>query len=793
MGVPEITMAGQNLFDALEPFSHHGIRLVASSSGFRMKNSTPSRISLSRGALFFATAFAAALLAFAPRSALAQTVTTLHVFSGGTTDGDVISAPLVQGSDGTIYGVTRGGGANGNGTVFKTQPDGSGYQLLFSFPASSDSSPRGPSYALILGRDGVLYGTTQTGGSLNLGSLYKINRDGSGYTVLRSFGGARDGVNLQGGLLQASDGNLYGLTSAGSASSTVNADGSGTIYKIAPDGSGYQVIFSFNGSPNYPNGLTPNTLIQARDGNLYGTAQNGGANTTAQRSPGTIFTLKTDGSDFKVLFSFDDRTGQSPRAPLVQTSDGTLYGTTSQNGGVFRINPDGTDYRAVSTAIRTSDSFFQGLDGSLYGRTRLGGLNPPDLIYKVRPDGSGYREITRAGGGFLWAALIQGLDGALYGSAETRNGNTVVYSLVRVVEAPGVVITQQPRSQTIAPGGNVTFTVTATGATTYQWRRNGTAIPGATLATLTLNNLTTAANGTYTVIASSATDSATSSDAVLLVAAPNPGRLVNLSVRTTAGAGAQTLIAGFVVGGTGSKQVLVRAIGPTLTAFGVTGALADPQLGLFNASSTQIATNTVWGGGAALTNAFASVGAFALGATSRDAALLAPLTASGASGYSAQVVSASGGTGVALVEAYDADGATSTARFINLSARTVAGTGAQTLIAGFVLSGNVPKTLLIRGVGPGLNQFGLTGTLANPRLELHTTVNSADVTVAANAGWGGTPALTAAFAQVGAFNLPATSADAVLLVSLQPGSYTAQVSGVGGTTGIALVEVYEVP
>ncbi|MBL9201034.1 MAG: hypothetical protein JNL39_11035, partial [Opitutaceae bacterium] len=199
------------------------------------------------------------------------------------------------------------------------------------------------------------------------------------------------------------------------------------------------------------------------------------------------------------------------------------------------------------------------------------------------------------------------------------------------------------------------------------------------------------------------------------------------------------------------------------------------------------ATNSGWGGTTALTNAFAGVGAFALGATSRDAALLSTLAAGA---YSAQVTSSSGGTGVVLVEAYDADAASSGTRFINLSARTLAGTGAQTLIAGFVLSGNVPRTLLIRGIGPTLGAFGVAGVLANPRLELR---NAASAVVATNAGWAGAPALAAAFTQVGAFALPPSSGDAALLISLAPGSYTAQVAGTGGATGVALVEVYEVP
>ena len=770
---------------------------------------------LGRMSLRPALGLAAVLLAAA--AAPAQTITTLRPFAGPPLDGDSISAPLVQASDGTIFGVTAAGGANNSGTIFKVQPDGSGYQIVFSFPAGTSRTAR---YAFIQGRDGTLFGTlrgqNQTDGSQLSGALYRINPDGTGYAIIHIFAPTSaaafgtDGMDPGGGLVQGADGNLYGLTTSGSVTSTARDDSRGTVWRCAPDGSGYRVIFSFNGGQFGTNGSSPTTLIQGRDGNLYGTAINGGANATASSSPGVVFTLRTDGSGFSLLHSFSDQAGTpvSPQSPLVHAADGFLYGTTaggrgnstSAAGAVFKIRPDGSGFQVVysfvnstsPTAISPRESFFQGIDGSLYGRTNQGGVNNRGVIYKVRTDGTGFKVITTNPGFVGYHALLQGADGALYGPAAT-NANPVVNQLIRVVEAPGLEITQQPRSQTIAPGGSVTLTVTVPGATTYQWRRNGTNIVGATTAAYTLASLTTAANATYSVVVGNGTDSVTSAGAVLLVETPNPGRLINLSVRTSAGTGAQTLIAGFVVGGTGSKQVLVRAIGPTLGVFGVTGALADPQLGLFNASSTQIATNTVWGGGATLTNAFAAVGAFALGATSRDAALLSPLTASGASGYSAQVVSASGGTGVALVEAYDADGATSTTRFINLSARTVAGTGAQTLIAGFVLSGNVPRTLLIRGVGPGLNQFGVTGTLANPRLELHTTINNVDTTVATNTGWAGSPALAAAFTQVGAFPLPATSADAALLLTLAPGSYTAQVAGVGGTTGVALVEVYEVP
>jgi hypothetical protein len=147
------------------------------------------------------------------------------------------------------------------------------------------------------------------------------------------------------------------------------------------------------------------------------------------------------------------------------------------------------------------------------------------------------------------------------------------------------------------------------------------------------------------------------------------------------------------------------------------------------------------------------------------------------------------GTGIALAELYDTAPAIG-ARLANVSARAQVGTGGGILIAGFAISGNVPKQVLIRGVGPALAGFGVAGTLTDPRLDLYrgTTV------VQSNDNWGGGTALTAAFSRTGAFALSnAASRDAALLVTLAPGSYTAQVSGVNSTTGVALVEVYEVP
>lgn len=264
------------------------------------------------------------------------------------------------------------------------------------------------------------------------------------------------------------------------------------------------------------------------------------------------------------------------------------------------------------------------------------------------------------------------------------------------------------------------------------------------------------------------------------VSFPEVGRLVNLSIRTQAGTGAQTLIVGFNLSGTGTNQLLVRGVGPTLTTFGVTGVLADPALQLFR-GSTSIATNDNWGGTVAIGSAGTAVGAFPLPTASRDAVLLETLSTGS---YTAQI---GGGTGAALVELYDV-GAAPDAKLSNVSARSQIG-GGDVLTAGFVVRGPGAKTILIRAVGPTLGAFGVTNALADPKLELYRGTDLLQT----NDNWNGTQLLANAFTQVGAFPLPATSNDAALYVTLQPGAYTAQITGVNGATGVALVEVYEVP
>lgn len=365
-----------------------------------------------------------------------------------------------------------------------------------------------------------------------------------------------------------------------------------------------------------------------------------------------------------------------------------------------------------------------------------------------------------------------------------------VESLYGAVQA--AQITLQPAAATVAAGQTAVFNVSATGSG-YQWTHSGAVIAGATDSILVLNNVSTTDAGGYVCTVTNGGSSVTSIGSLLTVSnSTDPGHLVNLSIRTNAGSGDQTLIAGFVVSGSGGEPLLIRATGPALTAFGVTGVLADPVLNVYQ-NSAVIATDDNWGGSAQITAIDQAVGAFPLtDPASKDAAIYNPSLPAGV--YTAQVTGNGGGTGIALAEIYDATPAgafnASAARLVNVSARAQVGTGANILIAGFVISGSTAKTVLIRATGPALTAYGVSGVLADPLLRLY----NGSTLIATNDNWGGDPQIAAVSQKIGAFALTdPSSKDAALLVTLPPGVYTAQVSGVNGGTGVALVEIYDVP
>ena len=354
--------------------------------------------------------------------------------------------------------------------------------------------------------------------------------------------------------------------------------------------------------------------------------------------------------------------------------------------------------------------------------------------------------------------------------------------------------TVQPISVSVS-GGTVAFYAVASNASSYQWMWNGaTPVAGATSPLLLISNASVSA-GSYTCVAPNASGSATSNAATLSVTPTNDtGRLVNISTRAQVGTGGNILIAGFVIGGTGTsgtEPLLIRGSGPALSSLGVSGALPDPELQLFSGTNS-LATNNGWAGSAQIASTAAAVGAFTWSsATSPDSALL---VSPAAGAYTAQISGAASDTGVSLVEVYDATAAGSytptSPRLVNISARVQVGTGGNILIAGFVIGGSTARTVLVRASGPALVPFGVSGTLPDPRLQLY----SGATLLASNSGWGGDAQVSSTASSVGAFGWAnATSADSALLLTLPPGAYTAQVAGASGDTGVALVELYEVP
>jgi uncharacterized repeat protein (TIGR03806 family) len=277
-----------------------------------------------------------------------------------------------------------------------------------------------------------------------------------------------------------------------------------------------------------------------------------------------------------------------------------------------------------------------------------------------------------------------------------------------------------------------------------------------------------------------------------LAAPREPSRLANLATRAQVLGGSSTLISGFVVSG-GRKQLLVRAAGPALSPLGVPSALPVTSLSIFH-NNQSIATNSRWRSATNFTDisqASQRLGAFSFDPASGDSALLLTLDPGD---YTAQVTSPTGATGVALIELYDADATTPapSARLINTSVRAQVGTSSQILIPGVVVSAGAPKTILVRAVGPGLAQFGVTGLLARPVL----TLFAGDTAYRSNTGWRNmrdVGAFEAESRRLNLFPLADNGSDSGLFVTLDSGAYTLQVTGLDNTTGVALVEIYEIP
>jgi uncharacterized repeat protein (TIGR03803 family) len=638
-----------------------------------------------------------------PIGAQTPTLTVLHDFT--RLDGSSPTNGLLLASDGNFYGTTPTGGPGtfdgaDYGTVFRITPTGE-FTNLVNFTSDNGTNPYAPP---IEGSDGNLYGTTAGGGPegpTRNGTVYKMTKAGVLTTLLEfpfdsTTGTWPDGLSPQAALVQGTDGNFYGTTVSGGATDAQNTNSYGTVFEMSPAGALLMSVpMHGGGGPQDPRAQ----LIQASNGNFYGTSYEGGGDTNA----GSIFEF-TPAGVLTVLHSFvggAGNTGDRPYDGLLQGSDGNFYGTTeyggtAELGTVFKITPSG-DYTVLVNFTGPNGqqpfaSLIQAADGNFYGTASLGGTDSLGTIFQLTPAGvftTVYNfSNNEALGAFPRAALVQGSDGNLYGT-------------------------------TMGGGANSFGTI---------FRLN--IIPQSTL--------------------------------------------LNISTRLDVQTGNNVLIGGFIITGTQPKKVIVRGIGPSLGTAGVSGALADPVLELHEPDGTVI-TNDNWKD----TQEAEIVATTVPPSNELESAIVATLDPGA---YTAIVSGRNGGTGIALVEAYDLD-QTVDSQLANISTRGLVETGDNVMIGGFIVGGDTGSVAL-RAIGPSLIASGVTNALADPFLELHD-VNGA--VVASNDNWQES-ADKQVFIDDGI--APTNDKESIILGTLTAGAYTAIVSGVGQGTGVGLVEAY---
>lgn len=384
-------------------------------------------------------------------------------------------------------------------------------------------------------------------------------------------------------------------------------------------------------------------------------------------------------------------------------------------------------------------------------------------------------------GGSLW----------LGGVFDTVNGEPRT-ALARFKSTEIRGITFGPVSQTVIAGKSATFDVVigTSLAASYRWTRNGIVIPGATGASLLIPAVTAADAGAYRAVVTIANQTSTSDSATLTVT-PNTSRLINFSARSRVDPSTPPQVAGFGSGGSVSRTVLLRATGRGLPGSNSATMLPVPVLTLYSGSRV-VAEDRGGATAQPITTLAREVGAFPIAVTPSApgtvyGSALSALIGGGAT-FTASTTSGDGGAGLSLFELYDTGSTSAPPLIRNLAIRGQTAPGANVLIAGFVIAGNGPLRVLIRGIGPALASFGLTGAVADPVLTLFSSDTS--VPIAINDNWENDPLIAAASAGAGAFALPASSRDAALLVTLEPGAYTAQLAGVNNTSGTGLIEIY---
>ncbi|HXB02541.1 MAG TPA: choice-of-anchor tandem repeat GloVer-containing protein [Opitutaceae bacterium] len=387
----------------------------------------------------------------------------LYSFPVSATDGNTPAVALIQGSDGNFYGMTSAGGASNLGTIFKITPAGV-LTTLVSFSGTSGASlGSAPHGSLVQGSDGNFYGTTQTGGTTNLGTVFKMTPAGV-FTTLVTFSSGANGQQPFAGLVQGTDGNFYGSTELGGGSSN------GTIFKMTSAGS-LTTLLSFDGVSN---GREPKgNLIQGTDGNFYGSTVFG----VTGNSNGTIFKI-TPAGVLTTLYSFSGTDGALPQGNLLQGTDGNFYGITSgggssSDGTVFKMTPTGSLTTLVTftgpNGAFPRSNLVQGTDGNIYGATNNGGssyVSPstPGIgtIFSMTTTGVLTTLLSSSStSGSDPFGLVQATDGNFYTVTQTGGTSNVgAFIQLPMVAAP----TFSPSAGTYTSAQTVTISTTTSGA-----------------------------------------------------------------------------------------------------------------------------------------------------------------------------------------------------------------------------------------------------------------------------------------------------------------------------------------
>jgi subtilisin family serine protease len=705
---------------------------------------------------------------------------------------EVTSSPAV-GSDGTIY-FGAGSGDEDDTNVYAVTSTGT---KKWSF-TTGESGIIGASPAV--GSDGTVYigGTDKIFYALNGASGTKKWSVTAGTAISSTAAIGADGT-----IYFRDDTKLYALSANGSLRWTFDLAGStdgtycspaigadGTLYVGTNGGAFYAVKDNGGSSVSQKWKFTANDDIftspsVAADGTIYFATLSG-----------TVYALTDNGSSASQKWAWTVPNNNSVTSSIAIGADGSLY-FAAYDRSLYALTSSGTrkwafilgdEVRASSPAIAADGTVYVGCyDGKVYGVSSSGSLARVFTTAKTirsSPVIAGTRLYIGSADARLYAfELNQGAAASswpMFHSNATRTG--------RVGTTP-VGITAQPQSRTLLVGSTLTLSVTATGSGTVTYQC-------ATNSTFTITGVNLGDAGSYTVMVTNGTETVTSSPAVVTILPPGtmPSGFANIATRAYCSTANRVTIGGFVVSGTSSKRVLVRAVGPSLTTQGLLApeVLADPTIDVYQGSSV-IASNDDWGSNSnatEITNTSIQIGASALDSSDTKSSALLLTLPPGV--YSFVVNGKSATSGVVLLEVYDADGGVGS-KFVNIATRAYATTGSGVAIGGFVISGNVSKNILVRAVGPTLSTQGLNQSevLADPVIELH----QGTPVIAINDDWGSggnKDEIVATGVRIGATPFALTdTASSALLLNLQPGVYSFIASGKNNSSGIVLVEIYD--